>query len=87
MNAMARMGILVGGRSAPGINSAISAISAAVIEVVNSGLSVVGIVDGYKHLADGRTDMARPLAMQPGSKPAGCLILRLSVWCYSAYSR
>ena len=84
MNAMARMGILVGGRSAPGINSAISA---AVIEVVNSGLSVVGIVDGYKHLADGRTDMARPLAMQPGSKPAGCLILRLSVWCYSASSR
>ena len=84
MNAMARMGILVGGGSAPGINSAISA---AVIEVVNSGLSVVGIVDGYKHLADGRTDMARPLAMQPGSKPAGRLILRLSVWCYSASSR
>ena len=55
MNAMARMGILVGGGSAPGINSAISA---AVVEVVNSGLSVVGIVDGYKHLADGRTDMA-----------------------------
>ena len=84
MNAMARMGILVGGGFAPGINSAIST---AAIEVVNSGLSVVGIVDGYKHLADGRTDMARPLAMQPGSKPAGCLILRLSVWCYSAFSR
>ncbi len=84
MNAMARMGILVGGGPAPGINSAISA---AVIEVVNSGLSVVGIVDGYQHLADGRTDMARPLAMQPGSKPAGCLIFRLSVWCYSASSR
>ena len=60
MNAMARMGILIGGGPAPGINSAISA---AVIEVVNSGLSVVGIVDGYKHLADGRTDVIRPLAM------------------------
>ena len=84
MNAMARMVILIGGGPAPGINSAISA---AVIEVVNSGLSLVGIVDGYKHLADGRTDMVPPLAMQPGSKPAGCLILRLSVWCYSASSR
>ena len=42
MNTMARMGILVGGGPAPGINSAISA---AVIEAVNSGLSVVGILD------------------------------------------
>jgi len=54
------MGILVGGGPSPGINIAISD---AVIEAVNSGLSVVGIVDGYKHLADGRTDVARPLEM------------------------
>jgi len=60
MNAMTRMGILVGGGPSPGINIAISD---AVIEAVNLGLSVVGIVDGYKHLADGRTDVARPLEM------------------------
>ena len=58
MNNTVRMGILVGGGPAPGINSAIGA---AVIEAVNSGLSVVGILDGYKHLAEGRTDMVRPM--------------------------
>ena len=77
MNAMARMGILVGGGPAPGINSAISA---AVIEAVNSGLSVVGILDGYKHLADGRTDMVRPLAISDVSRihAQGGSILRTS---------
>ncbi len=71
------MGILVGGGPAPGINSAISA---AVIEAVNSGLSVVGILDGYKHLADGRTDMVRPLAISDVSRihAQGGSILRTS---------
>ena len=60
MSNTARMGILVGGGPAPGINSAIGA---AVIEAVNSGLSVVGILDGYKHLAEGRTISVRPLGI------------------------
>jgi len=55
-----RLGILVGGGPAPGINSAISA---ATIEAINSGLEVLGIYDGYRHLAEGRTDAVRPLAI------------------------
>jgi 6-phosphofructokinase 1 len=71
------MGILVGGGPAPGINSAISA---AVIEAVNSGLSVVGILDGYKHLVSGRTDMVRPLGISDVSRihAEGGSILRTS---------
>ena len=52
-----KLGILVGGAPAPGINSAISATT---IEAVNQGLQVIGIFDGYEHLAKGRTDMVRP---------------------------
>ena len=44
------VGILVGGGPAPGINSAISA---ATIEAVNSGLEVIGILDGFRHLIAG----------------------------------
>lgn len=77
MNNSARMGILVGGGPAPGINSAISA---AVIEAVNSGLSVVGIRDGFKHLVDGRTDMVQPLQISDVSRihSQGGSILRTS---------
>ena len=77
MSNTARMGILVGGGPAPGINSAIGA---AVIEAVNSGLSVVGILDGYKHLAIGRTDMVRPLDISDVSRihAQGGSILRTS---------
>ncbi|MDA0263511.1 MAG: diphosphate--fructose-6-phosphate 1-phosphotransferase [Chloroflexi bacterium] len=77
MAKIGRMGILVGGGPAPGINSAISA---ATIEAVNSGLSVVGIIDGFKHLADGRTDMVRPLAISDVSRihSQGGSVLRTS---------
>ncbi|MEE8465633.1 MAG: diphosphate--fructose-6-phosphate 1-phosphotransferase [Dehalococcoidia bacterium] len=77
MNKTARMGILVGGGPAPGINSAIGA---AVIEAVNSGLSVVGIIDGFKHLAEGRTDMVRALEISDVSRihSQGGSILRTS---------
>jgi len=77
MEKTARLGILVGGGPAPGINSAISA---AVIEAVNSGLSVVGILDGYKHLVNGRTDMVRPLDIPDVSRihAQGGSILRTS---------
>ncbi len=77
MNKTGRMGILVGGGPAPGINSAIGA---ATIEAVNSGLSVVGIIDGWKHLADGRTDMVRSLETADVSRihSQGGSILRTS---------
>lgn len=55
-----RLGILVGGGPAPGINSALSA---AAIDAIQGGLEVVGIVDGFSHLIEGRTDMIRPLAL------------------------
>jgi 6-phosphofructokinase len=60
-----RLGILVGGGPAPGINSAISA---AVIEAVNEHLEVIGIYDGYEHLMQGRTDMVRPLTIEGVSR-------------------
>jgi len=45
-----KIGILVGGGPAPGINSVIHS---ATIEAVNNGLPVVGIYDGFKHLMQG----------------------------------
>lgn len=50
MNRGERVGILVGGGPAPGINGVIRS---ATIEAVNSGLKVVGILDGFKWLARG----------------------------------
>ena len=44
------LGILVGGGPAPGINGVIRA---ATIEAINSGLKVVGILDGFQWLAKG----------------------------------
>ncbi len=44
----ATMGILVGGGPAPGINGVIGA---AAIEAINNGLKVLGIYDGFQHLA------------------------------------
>lgn len=73
----ARLGILVGGGPAPGINSAISS---ATIEAVNSGLEVTGIRDGFEHLAAGQTDMVQPLTIADVSRihAQGGSILRTS---------
>ena len=60
-----RVGILVGGGPAPGINSAISS---ATIEARNHGLSVLGIYDGFEHLVAGRTDMVRELSIEDVSR-------------------
>ncbi len=60
-----RLGILVGGGPAPGINSVISA---ATIEAVNRGLEVIGIYDGFEHLMKGRTDMVRLLTIPDVSR-------------------
>lgn len=63
--APARLGILVGGGPAPGINSAIGAVT---IEALNSGLEVVGIYDGFEHVVAGRTDMVQPLSISDVSR-------------------
>ena len=46
-----RMGILVGGGPAPGINGVIHS---AAIEAINNGIEVIGIYDGFQHLMQGK---------------------------------
>ena len=60
-----RVGILMGGGPAPGINSAISSVT---IEAVNRGYEVVGILDGFSHLMAGRIDMVLPLTIDDVSQ-------------------
>ena len=60
-----RVGILMGGGPAPGINSAISSIT---IEAVNRGYEVIGILDGFSHLMERRVDMTRPLRIEDVSQ-------------------
>lgn len=60
-----RLGILVGGGPAPGINSVIGA---ATIEAIEAGLEVIGIYDGFEHLMKGRTDMVRRLTIPDVSR-------------------
>ncbi|MCH8103731.1 MAG: 6-phosphofructokinase, partial [Chloroflexi bacterium] len=72
-----RLGVLVGGGPAPGINGAISA---SVIEAVNSGLEVIGIYDGFAHLVKGEAGHTRPLDISDVSRvhSQGGSILRTS---------
>jgi len=60
-----RLGILCGGGPAPGMNSVISA---ATIEARNSGWDVLGIMDGFQHLVEGRTDEVRQLSITDVSR-------------------
>jgi 6-phosphofructokinase 1 len=54
-----RVGILVGGGPAPGINGTIGAIT---LEASNRGHEVVGIYEGFAHLLAGRTDQVKLLS-------------------------
>jgi len=60
-----KLGILCGGGPAPGMNSVISA---ATIEARKSGWDVIGIMDGFEHLIEGRTGEARPLSVTDVSR-------------------
>jgi 6-phosphofructokinase 1 len=57
-----------------------SVISAATIEARNSGWDVLGIMDGFEHLIEGRADAARPLSITDVSRihVQGGSILRTS---------
>ena len=55
-----RLGLLVGGGPAPGINGVISS---ATIEAINQGYEVIGFRDGYKWLAQGDADHILPLTI------------------------
>ncbi len=60
-----KLAILCGGGPAPGMNSVISA---ATIEACKSGWDVVGILDGFEHLIEGRADEVRPLSITDVSR-------------------
>ncbi len=65
MSAPRKLGILVGGGPAPGINSVISA---ATIEARNRGFEVVGVLEGFRWLMKGDVDHVRPLAIDDVSR-------------------
>jgi 6-phosphofructokinase 1 len=56
-----RLGILVGGGPAPGINGVIAA---ATIEGINNGFEVIGFRDGFKWLAQGDVHQCKPLSIR-----------------------
>lgn len=72
-----KVGIIVGGGPAPGINGVISS---AVIEAINEGKEVVGIIGGFKSLFDGNSDSAISLDIDMVSRihTEGGSILRTS---------
>lgn len=55
------VGIIVGGGPAPGINGVISA---ATIEAINEGKTVIGIRGGFKALFEGHAECAVPLTIE-----------------------
>lgn len=71
------VGIIVGGGPAPGINGVISS---AVIEAINEGKAVVGIMGGFKSLFNGDKSSAIPLTIENVSRihTQGGSILRTS---------
>ncbi len=60
-----RLGILVGGGPAPGINSVIGA---ATIRSLLGGTEVVGIMDGFKHIMNGDISHVRELSIEEISR-------------------
>src|SRR5690349_14353990 len=60
-----RIGVLVGGGPAPGINGVISALT---LEARSRGREVVGIFDGFQWLMDGHTDKVKPLDREEVSR-------------------
>ena len=57
-NRLTRVGIVVGGGPAPGINGTIGAVT---LEASNRGREVVGICDGFSHLMTGCTERVKKL--------------------------
>lgn len=60
-----KLGILVGGGPAPGINSVIAA---ATIRALLEGVDVVGIEDGFEWIMQGNIDHVRPLSIEAISR-------------------
>jgi 6-phosphofructokinase 1 len=60
-----RLGILVGGGPAPGINAVVSAVT---IKAINEDLEVIGIRDGFRHLVRRDLSHLRPLSIDDVSR-------------------
>ncbi len=71
------LAILVGGGPAPGINGVIAS---ATIEAINNGMRVIGLYDGYRHIARGDTSHIEELTIENVSRIhfTGGSILRTS---------
>src|SRR4030095_15468567 len=65
MSSAGKLGILVGGGPAPGINAVISS---ATIKAVNEGFEVLGLQDGFKCLDRRALTKARPLSIDDVSR-------------------
>jgi ATP-dependent phosphofructokinase / diphosphate-dependent phosphofructokinase len=65
MTGPGKLAIVVGGGPAPGINSVIGA---ATIRATRSGLSVIGLDDGFEHLMRGDTQHVEPLTIEKVSR-------------------
>jgi ATP-dependent phosphofructokinase / diphosphate-dependent phosphofructokinase len=59
------LAILVGGGPAPGINGVIAS---ATIEAINNGMRVIGLYDGYLHIAQGDITHVRELTIENVSR-------------------
>ncbi|HET6204607.1 MAG TPA: diphosphate--fructose-6-phosphate 1-phosphotransferase [Planctomycetota bacterium] len=59
------LGIVVGGGPAPGINGVISS---ATIEAVNNGWRVLGLLEGFRWLAEGNVEHVEPLTIERVSR-------------------
>src|SRR5262249_47980113 len=55
-----RLGMIVGGGPAPGINGVISS---AAIQAINKGLEVYGFINGFQYLVKGDTDKYKKLTI------------------------
>ncbi len=56
-----KLGIVVGGGPAPGINGVISAVT---IEAIVNGMEVYGFIDGFKHLVKGSVNNIKKLTIE-----------------------
>ena len=57
-----RLGILVGGGPAPGINGVISSVT--IEAIINHGMEVIGFQNGFRHLVEGSTAKNRVLTVE-----------------------
>src|SRR6266852_5404841 len=73
-----RLALLVGGGPAPGINGVISSVT--IEALLNQGMEVLGIYDGFKWLVQGNTEHVRKLTFEDVNHIAnhGGSILRTS---------